>query len=291
MDFMDRQLQTEKIVLTEAQQRMLQNAWGKETIENSRVEKFFYESDGLNIKSFIAYPENIRQPENGFPVILWNRGGFAQDGEIDDFTARGLFGEIASWGYIVLASQYRGSRYSEGMDEFGGADVNDIMRLTEIAEYIPQADTDIMGIEGWSRGGMMTYLVLCRTDRFKAAVISGGITDLRCSDRQNPLTGNFFTAYMQENPAANTEEECRKRSVIYFPERLASSTPILLMHGTADNRVPAMDSLSLSSRLLELNRPFRLVLFENGDHFLKSHRTESRQLRREWFGKYLKKNI
>ena len=73
---------------------------------------------------------------------------------------------------MVVASQYRGNDGGEGMEEFGGADVNDIFNLIPVLDQNPKADTSRIGMEGTSRGGMMTYLCLKRSCRFKAAVVT-----------------------------------------------------------------------------------------------------------------------
>ncbi len=68
-------------------------------------------------------------------MIIWNSGGNRKEGLIDDFLAQGIYGEIASWGYVVLASQYREE------DEFGGKDVNDVLNLVPIADGISFCDS------------------------------------------------------------------------------------------------------------------------------------------------------
>ncbi len=101
-----------------------------------------------------------------FPCIIWNRGGYENKGAIDSFTARGMFGQIASWGYVVFASQYRGNAGGEGKEELGGSDVNDILNLIPLADELPFADKEKWGMEGWSRGGMMTFLTLKQNKKF-----------------------------------------------------------------------------------------------------------------------------
>jgi dipeptidyl aminopeptidase/acylaminoacyl peptidase len=51
------------------------------------------------------------------------------------------------------------------------------------------------------------------------------------------------------------------------------------------------DSLDLSYKLLNLKIPYRLVMLEGGDHFLKSHRKEVDEMRKNWFEKYLKSRV
>lgn len=279
-------LERSEIILQPAQLTMLKSGWGKEAIEESVVEKMVYSSDGLKIKGFIAYPADLEKGKK-YPCIIWNRGGFGNQGAIDEFTARGLFGQIASWGYYVFASQYRGNSGAGGTDEFGGGDVDDVLNLIPLASYFEHADTSNWAIEGWSRGGMMTYIVLTKTSIFKTAVISGGIADLHCNAGENKFMNNLYRNSFGKPDQGVFKQKCRDRSIINFPEKLSRSTPILLLHGTDDERVSAMDSIRLAEKLLELKFKFRLVLLEGGDHFLKAHKREVDVLRKNWFAKFL----
>jgi len=56
-------------------------------------------------------------------------------------------------------------------------DVNDVLNLIPLLASLPQADTSCIGMYGRSRGGLMTYLALTKTDRIRAAVIGGGMPD------------------------------------------------------------------------------------------------------------------
>ena len=168
-------IERHEIKLSETHSKMVISGWGKEAYENSIVERITYLSDGLKVKGYIAYPNDNSKK---YPCVIWCRGGIGNNGAIDTFTARGIYGQLASWGYCVFASQYRGNAGSEGHDEVGGSDVNDILNLIPLADEIPQADKLTWGIEGWSRGGMMTFLTLQRNHNFKCAVLVGAISNV-----------------------------------------------------------------------------------------------------------------
>ncbi|TDJ55160.1 MAG: hypothetical protein E2O46_03200, partial [Ignavibacteria bacterium] len=106
-------IERDKIELTDSQNSMINSGWGEGIIINTIVEKITYLSDGLKVKGYVAYP---RDTSIKYPCIIWNRGGIGNRGIIDSFTARGLFGQLASWGYVVFASQYRGNDGGEGKD-------------------------------------------------------------------------------------------------------------------------------------------------------------------------------
>lgn len=278
-------LNREIITLPEHQNKMIASGWGSEVLEKTTVEKITYLSDGLKVKGYIAYPNDSSEK---FPCIIWCRGGYGNAGAIDKFTARGIFGQLASWGYCVFASQYRGNDGSDGHDDFGGEDVNDVLNLIPLADEIPQADKNIWGIEGWSRGGMMTYLALTRTNIFKAAVVLGGIADLRCNAQESRFMRRLYEHSLKNFTEEEFKRRCEQRSIVNFSEKLPKETPLLLIHGNADERVLPHDSLDLSYKLLEHKIPFRLVMLEGGDHFLKSHRKEVDEMRKNWYDRFLK---
>jgi dipeptidyl aminopeptidase/acylaminoacyl peptidase len=281
-----------EITLNESQIKMVISGWGEEAYKNSAVEKITYLSDGLKVNGYLAYPKDYQNKK--FPCIIWNRGGFKEKGAIDKFTARGIFGQLAGWGYIVFASQYRGNAGSEGEESFGGNDVNDILNLMPIAEEIPPADTGKWGIEGWSRGGMMTLLTLLKNSNFfdkgwytssiKCAVLSGAISNFKSYLDNNAERKSSYKNLFGKD----FEEEINKRTIIDKVDMLPK-IPYLLMHGGKDDTVLPNQTLELSIKFFEANILHRLVIFEEGDHFLKNYRKEVDEQRRIWFDKYLKK--
>lgn len=277
-------LYREEITLNDSQIKMIASGWGNDVIEKTITEEIIYLSDGFKVKGYISYPKDNSKK---YPCIIWNRGGIGDKGAIDSFTARGLFGQIASWGYVVFASQYRGNDGGEGKDEFGGDDVNDVMNLMPLADGIENADTEKWGIEGWSRGGMMTYLTLTKTDVFKCAIVNGGIANLRCSSDESPFMRRLYEATMGKYKGKDFYKKCESRSIVKFADKLSNKTPLLIIHGTNDERVLPHDSIDLSYELLKLKIPFRLVMLEGGDHFNKKHRKEVDEMRRMWFEKFL----
>ncbi len=274
----------EIIKLSPQQEKMILSGWGKETFENSVVERITYLSDGLHVKGYLAYPKYANEK---LPCIIWNRGGSLNEGATDSFTARGMFGQMASWGYIIFASQYRGNAGSQGKEQLGGDDVNDILNLIPLADEIPIADKNSWAMEGWSRGGMMTYLALLRNQNFsgiKCVVLSGAISNLKKYAEENP---GKILLYKDLIDGGNFDEELEKRTVINFVDKLPK-IPYLLLHGGNDKTVSPQQTFDIAKKMHELNFPYRLVILEEGDHFLKNHRKEVDRLRRFWFDKYLK---
>jgi dipeptidyl aminopeptidase/acylaminoacyl peptidase len=266
---------------SETHTKMIISSWGKHAYENSIVERITYLSDGLKVKGYLAFPKDTSQK---YPCVIWCRGGAGNKGAIDTFTARGIFGQLASWGYCVFASQYRGNAGREGHDEVGGSDVNDVLNLIRLADELPQADSTTWGIEGWSRGGMMAFLTLQQNHNFKCAVLVGAISNVEEYANTNSKLKSYYENLIGKE---KLERELQNRSAIYFVNKLPK-IPYLLLHGAEDETVSSMQSIELAHKFTKYYIPHKLVLPQNGGHFLRKNRKEVDELRREWYEKYLK---
>ena len=78
------------------------------------------------------------------------------------------------------------------------------------------------------------------------------------------------------------EKELQKRSAINFVNELPK-IPYLLIHGAQDETVSSNQSIELAKKFNEFNIPHKLVLPENGDHFLRKNRKEVDVLRKGWY--------
>jgi dipeptidyl aminopeptidase/acylaminoacyl peptidase len=242
-----------------------------------------YLSDGLKVKGLLAVPKK----QGKYPCLIFNRGGNRELGVLNDVAMVRLLGGPASWGYITLASQYRGNAGGEGQEEFGGRDVDDVLNLIPSFATIAGADTTRIGIFGWSRGGMETYLALARTCRFKAGVIASGMADAFTTIRKRPQMAN---AYEQLAPgySDNKDSVLRSRSAVYWADRLCATTPLLLLTGSADWRVSPDEQLEMVHKLYEIRHPMRFELFEGGQHSLAEHYEEVNHTIRTFLDAYLR---
>ena len=255
-------------------------------LEDVIIEEITYESDGLQVKGYITIP--VKQGK--YPCIIYNRGGNNEFGKITPAKAVFILAKTASWGYVVAASQYRGNAGGEGKEEFGGKDVNDVLNLIPLFNNLSYADTSKIGMYGWSRGGMMTYLSLAKTNRIKAAVVGGGLSDLRIMAETRKDT--FETVYYENIPdySANKAKCLNERSAILQAENISKTCPILMLHGTADWRVVPEMALDLSKVFIKNKIPHRLVMFEGGNHGLSEFNDEVNGMVKKWFDDYLKNN-
>ena len=259
------------------------------SVERVRVQRITYLSDGLRVRGYL-----VRQratPQSRSPAIIDLRGGNREFGAWTDYTIAARLAPVAAWGYVVIAPQYRGVAGGEGMEEFGGADVNDVLNLFPLLDRLPGVDTTRIGMTGWSRGSMMTFLALTRTTRVKAAVIGGTVSDLLDDGRTRPEMETEVFAQLMPGYATSRDSALRARSVLYWPERMHKQTPILILHGTSDWRSSPTDALRLADALLVAKHPFRLMMFEGGDHGLTEYRPEVQRATREFLDRYVRDGL
>jgi dipeptidyl aminopeptidase/acylaminoacyl peptidase len=142
-------------------------------------------------------------------------------------------------------------------------------------------------MEGWSRGGMMTYLVLSKTDRIKCAVIISGLADLFSNEeKRKGLSKVYIKLFGSEDEGAYIQRK-KELSAVHFADSINKDVKILLIHGTSDKKVSHQDSIDMYKLLRKNGIECKLELIENGDHYLKRNRKETVKLRKEWFDKYL----
>jgi dipeptidyl aminopeptidase/acylaminoacyl peptidase len=293
----------EAVVLPDDAPEVARNLLGGVTLE-----RIIYASDGLEVEGFLARPADATDDQ--LPCVIFNRGGNRDFGGITPVRAAFLLCRIAKRGYVVVASNYRGNgafgrdkypgeRVCEecespigglGREEFGGADVNDILALIPLLERLDEADTSRMGIFGWSRGGMMTYLALKASNRFKAAIVGAGLADLAAGIEQRPgMEAHVYSELIPGWDDPDTRAAAiSDRSAVQWADALPESTPILILHGTGDWRVDPTHALDMAGLLLAAKRPYRLVMFEGGDHGLSEFRDEVDDLVDDWLDRYVR---
>lgn len=253
-------------------------------LDSTEMYSIRYWSDGLMVNGFYLQPKAT----GTFPCVIYNRGGNRDFGMLTPASVNFIGGNLSRAGYIVIFSNYRGVGGGEVMEEFGGSEVNDVLNLIPALEQLEKADTSIIGMYGWSRGGMMTYLALTKTNRIKAAAVGGAVSDCFETIKDRPEMETNVMAELIPDYEEHKEAELTKRSAIMWPEKFPKDVPLLMMHGNSDWRVKVDQSLRLALALDKERVPYRLVVFEGGDHGLRAYREEVDTQVIQWFDKYLK---
>ena len=197
---------------------------------------------------------------------------------------------IAGLGYVVLQPEYRGST-GYGADflaaiyqHFGDRAYKDVDSATDYAVAQGWADPARLAIFGWSAGGFMTSWTVTQTGRYKAAIEGAGITDwapfLWTSDIQQI---DYDARWTDESP-----EAFRKFSALAFADKV--TTPLLILHGEADQRVPTFQGVEFFQILAAHGKTVRMVTYPGSPHFptLWEQRLNIIQELTDWLAKYNK---
>jgi dipeptidyl aminopeptidase/acylaminoacyl peptidase len=225
--------------------------------------------DGQAVRSWLALPHGDEQA----PLVLWVHGG-----------------PLASWnawhwrwnpwllvanGYAVLlpdpalSTGYGQGFIQRGWGAWGFAPYTDLMAATDAACAHPRVDATRTAAMGGSFGGYMANWIAGHTDRFDAIVTHASLWAL---DQFGPTTdGAYWWAREM------TSEMTQRNS----PHRFVSEirTPMLVIHGDKDYRVPIGEALRLWFELLtesglpaadDGSSPHRFLYFPSENHWVLS---------------------
>jgi dipeptidyl aminopeptidase/acylaminoacyl peptidase len=242
-----------------------------------------YMSDGLKVKGFIWKPKDSQGKK--LPLVIYNRGGAMDFGKLHAW-ALGGFHFWVSRGFVVIATQYRGNDGGEGKEEYGGADLNDVMNLFPLAKSLGYVDMNNVFMSGGSRGGMMTYLALRKGAPVNAAVVSAGMVDLEQLEKARPGFEKTVYSVLIPNYKNNPQAALRDRSAVHWADKI--NTPLMIHHGGADWRVPPSQALALAQKLQEHGKTYSLHIYEGDDHMITLNSLDADRRALAWFQQHMK---
>ena len=161
--------------------------------------------------------------------------------------------------------------------------MNDVLSLMEIGQSQPWWDGKNIFMLGWSRGAMMTYRSIAESSFITAAATGAGVADLVSTQATRANMENVFKRFIPGYPNHATNAFA-KRSAITWPEKI--HTPLLLLHGDADDIVLAEQSRTLYRQLRALNRQVKYIEYPGGDHALKREVIEWQKEVGDWLNAY-----
>ncbi|MCD6519406.1 MAG: S9 family peptidase, partial [Anaerolineae bacterium] len=248
--------------------------------------------DGLEIEGIVTYPLDYT-PGKRYPTLLIIHGGpmgvFSRR-YVADLAAYPV-ASFAERGYVILRPNPRGSS-GYGADfrlaneqDWGGGDYEDLMRGVDELISRGIADPERLGVMGWSYGGYMTARVITQTQRFKAASVGAGLSNLVSMTGTTDIPSfmvDYFGGELWENIALYED-----RSAIYHIQNV--STPTLIQHGEKDRRVPLSQSQELYTALKRRGVEVQLVIYPRQEHAIREPRLLMDVARRnlEWFDRWL----
>lgn len=249
-------------------------------------------SDGTPVEGLLTYPIGWREGMRA-PLLVIVHGG-PPSAFTNGFTGRLATYPIAVFaqrGYAVLRPNVRGSagygrefRYANVKD-WGGGDFRDVDSGIDALVSRGIADSARVGLMGWSYGGYLTAISITRTQRFKAASVGAGITDLVSYSGTADIPG-FVPSYYGGD-FWDDAEAYRKGSAIANVANV--TTPTLIQHGELDERVPIGQGYQMYYALKRRGTPVRMLVYPRQGHGIGEPRlqVEAARANLEWFERWI----
>lgn len=197
-------------------------------------------ADGRTVRSWLVLPEAT----TAAPLLVWIHGGPL--GSWNSWHWRWNPWVMAAAGYAVLlpdpalSTGYGQQFIQTGWGAWGAAPYEDLMAATDAACAHPRIDAARTAAMGGSFGGYMANWIAGHTDRFRAIVTHASLWAL---DQFGPTTDSAYWWAREMTP---------EMTAAHSPHRFVGQivTPMLVIHGDKDYRVPIGEALRLWYELL-----------------------------------------
>ncbi len=232
-------------------------------------------TDNKQMLTWVIYPPHFDRNRK-YPALLYCEGG-PQSPLSQFWSYRWNFSQMASNGYIVVAPNRRGvlTHGQEWTDQISrdnsGQAMQDLLRAIDVMKEEPFIDVERLGAVGASFGGFSVFwLAGNHQGRFKAFIAHCGVFN---SEMEYMTTDEMFfdnwekggAPWEKDNPAA-------MKSYAGSPHRYVQNwdTPILVIHGEHDYRIPYTQALAAFNSAQLLGVPSKLLFFPSETHWVLS---------------------
>jgi dipeptidyl aminopeptidase/acylaminoacyl peptidase len=247
-----------------------------------------WQSGPYTVQGWLVGPRAVKPGKA--PMVTSVHGGPAA-ANTPNFVWQGTTADLIREGYYVFLPNPRGS-YGQGeaftranIRDFGGGDLKDILAGIDAAERAAPIDDNRLGLMGYSYGGFMAMWANTQTNRFKAIVSGGGLSDWMSYYGINGIDQwmiPYFGKSMYDDPDAYW-----KVSAIRTIKN--AHTPEFVYAGERDVEVPPTQSIEYWHALQAMNVPTSLVIYPDEGHGIRQpeHALDARRRTVAWFNRYL----
>jgi dienelactone hydrolase len=225
----------------------------------------------------VAYLARGEEPK---PTVLVLHGcpGLDHNGD--------LAADLRDQGWNALIFHYRGCWGSQGRYDLGTitADVRAAVDYLSAVPF-PGIDPARLAVAGHSMGGWAAIQSAAADDRLKAVVSIGAPARLdRLSQLPDSAIEREFTRFLTATPAELRQQiaHCATQPGPVELISAVSPRPVLIVHGSADEWVPAADGRLLQAHAGE---PRGYAEIEGANHAFSWHRPQLRELVIGWLAK------
>lgn len=262
-------------------------------LEMNEIETFWCKgADGKPVQSIIVKPPFF-DPSIKYPAILLVHGG-PQGNWADDFHYRWNLQMFAAPGYVVIAPNPRGStgygqKFTDEISgDWGGKAYKDLMNSVDYAvKNFSFIDKNNLFAAGASYGGYMINWIATQTNRFNALVSHAGVFNLES------MYGTTEELWFVDWEFKGQPWTNRKLYEKFSPHRFAHKikTPMLVVHGAYDFRVPEEQAFQLFTSLQRVGVKSKFLYFPDETHFVQKPQNARLWWNTvyDWFGQHYKK--
>lgn len=238
--------------------------------------------DGVELHGYLTLP--VGSDGKNEPLIIVPHGG--PHGPRDRWGFQWFEGFISAGGYAMLQINYRGSGgYGPRFERMGHGEWAKKMQddLTDSVRWaIDQgiADPDRICIFGWSYGGFAAVMSIAREpDLYKCAVAGAGVYDQNIQYKEADFaTQTRWGKKYIDKVIGPTREDRRLASPTTFVEHIR--TPLLLIHGEEDERVPIAHAKALQKAMQDAGKPKpRLIELKDEEHTPRNEKNKEKMFR------------
>ena len=225
--------------------------------------------DGVTLDGWMLQPDDF-DASTKYPLLVYVYGEPAGQTVLDRWGgSRILFHRaLARAGFVVASFDNRGTPAPKGAAwrkiVYGAiGDLTSKDQAAAVRAFTrknPFIDTNRVAVWGWSGGGSSTLNCMFRfPEIFKVGVAVAPVPDQKLYDT---IYQERYMGLPDENA-----EAYRLGSPIHFAEGLEGQ--LLLIHGTGDDNVHYQGTERLVNRLIELDKPFDMMVYPNRTHAIR----------------------
>jgi dipeptidyl aminopeptidase/acylaminoacyl peptidase len=222
--------------------------------------------DGTTVSAWLALPEGA-SADNPAPLLLWIHGGPL--GSWNSWSWRWNPWLMVAKGYAVLlpdpalSTGYGAHMVERGWGQWGGTPFTDLMTITDTAVARPDIDESRTAAMGGSYGGYMANWVAGHTDRFRCIVTHASLWALDQFQGTTDVPGYWAKEW---GLPADQPQRYEDWSPHHFLK--AITTPMLVVHGDKDYRVPVGEALRLWTELQREGVESAYLYFPDEGHWI-----------------------
>jgi dipeptidyl aminopeptidase/acylaminoacyl peptidase len=224
-----------------------------------------------DVQMWVLKPPGF-DPAKKYPLVQLLHGG-PNTMVRDAFNYRWNAHVFAAPGYFVCWVNRHGStgfgeKFTQSiLREWGEKPTQDVLRATDLMIQKYPIDADRLAAAGASYGGYFAAWLEGHTDRFKVIVNHAGVSDFYAQFGADATSYIFTEDVWDGSPWKNTAQMQKHNPIAYAAN---FKTPMLVIHGERDYRVPYGNGIALYGVLQAMGVPSRLLLFPNENHWVLS---------------------